>query len=98
MRVKVRPMRLKGRNLPRAQCLAQPGTLGELSVCEWRDPELGRCVVRAQLRDSVATSTDVLPELDDAQLLSMKGGQMRIAGYERIEHASYAQTWLVEVA
>ena len=48
MRVIVRPMRLKGRNLPRAQCLAQPGTIGELSVCEWRDPELGRCLLRAQ--------------------------------------------------
>lgn len=98
MRVRVRPMRQKGRNMPSAQCMAQPGAIGELSVCEWRDPELGRCVVRAQLLESVATATDVLPELDDAHLLSMKDGQMRLSGYERIEHASYAQTWLVEVA
>ena len=97
MRVQVRPMRKLGRNLPNKDMLAQPPVVGLLAVDEQRDFELGRSTVRARLMND-KDGTDVLPELGDALLLWAGKNRMRMAGIERINHASYAQTWSIEVA
>ena len=63
-----------------------------------RVPELGRNVVRARLLDiSKGTRTDVLPDLSDALLLWAENGKLRLTGVERVEEASFAQTWVIEV-
>jgi hypothetical protein len=99
MRVHVRPLRLRGRNLNRDELKDFPPYMGVLKVAETRDHELGRPVVRARLIDPVAgTEADVLPELCDARLLWAEGTSMRLTGFERIEAADYMQTWTVELA
>jgi hypothetical protein len=98
MRVKVTPMRQKGRNLHREAVLQQPKYLGDLRVDELRDPELGRPIVYARLTDmATGIETDVLPQLGDARLLWAAKDTMRLAGFERIEGTDYAQTWSVEL-
>ncbi len=98
MRVKVTPMRQKGRNLNRDASRNQPKYLGDLRVEELRDPELGRPLVCARLTDMVSgIETDVLPQLGDARLLWAAKDTMRLSGFERVEGADYAQTWSVEL-
>lgn len=98
MRVKVRRLRLNGKNLPMNPEGAPPVS-GELRVRPERDPELSRDVTRARLLDvGRGTETDLLPDLSDAQLLWAKGGQLRLSGVERVGGVSFAQTWAVEVA
>ena len=96
MRVKVRPMRHHGRNLPQREHLALPPVIGFLAVNEQRDIELGRNTVRARLVDD-KTGNDVLPELSSALLLWADKNRMRLTGLERIDKADYAQTWSIEV-
>lgn len=98
MRVKVRCLRREGHNLHSQAALAQPPCVGELTVAEGRDVELGRMVVRARLlevRGSI--ESDVLPELSDARLLWVADKELRLDGFERVNNAAYAQTWAVEV-
>jgi hypothetical protein len=98
MRVKVRPMRRAGRNLHQKEQMALPPFVGELTVAEARDPELGRPVLRARLQDLAGSSScDILPELSDVQLLWAMDQKMRLSGFECIDKAAYAQTWSVEV-
>lgn len=96
MRVHVRRMRNQGRNLPIKEAQAQPPIVGLLSVDEQRDVELGRSTVRARVMDDTS-GHDVLPELGEAQLLWASKNRMRLTGIERIDKASYAQTWSIEV-
>lgn len=99
MRVQVRPLRAKGRNLNRDELKDLPPFLGTLKVAEARDHELGRPVVRARLLDiTTGTNADVLPELCDARLLWAEGKKWRLTGFERIDAADYMQTWSVELA
>jgi hypothetical protein len=99
MRVKVRLMRREGRNLHQREQAELPPFEGELVVQQTRDPELGRQVLRARLVDPLrGTGHDVLPELNDALLLTLEDKTMRFAGFERINKVGFAQTWSVEVA
>lgn len=97
MRVKVRPMRRQGCNLRQAEQMALPPFVGELSVAEGRDIELGRPVVRARLLDVIGSAgCDILPELSDVQLLWAADRKLRLSGFEQVDKAAYAQTWAVE--
>lgn len=96
MKVQVRPMRSRGRNMHNRELLARPPFVGDLSVAESRDHELGRSVMRARLMDE-SSGNDILPELDDALLLWVSKNKLRFSGYERVEQAAYAQTWSVEM-
>ncbi|WP_287924899.1 hypothetical protein [Diaphorobacter sp.] len=99
MKVKVRPLQRQGRLMPRETAVLVPARVGALLVHEERDHELGRPVLRARLLDiSGGTETDLLPDLSDARLLWAKNNKLRFSGFERVENASYAQTWEVEVA
>lgn len=98
MRVKVRRLRLNGKNLP-ANPDGHPPVVGELRVSPERDPELAREVTRARLLDTTrGTGNDLLPDLSDAQLLWARDGKLRLAGVERVGGVSFAQTWSIEVA
>lgn len=96
MRVNVRPMLNKGRNMPHKEQLTHPPFVGDFSVAECRDPELGRSRVSARLTDE-SNGNDILPELGDARLVWAAKKKLHFVGYERIEAAVYAQTWSVEV-
>lgn len=97
MRVKVRPLRSKGKNLPRSHAYEAPAHVGELSVSESRDHELARPVTRARLLDLTGTESDVLPQLSDVALLWVRNNEIRLKGFERIDDMDVAQTWVVEV-
>lgn len=98
MRVRVRLLRQRGRLLHRAEHAELPGYVGDLSVAEFRDIELGRPVVRARLRDiQSGVRRDILPELSDATLLWAEQNKLRLSGFERVDDADYAQTWSVEL-
>ena len=98
MRVKVQRLRKEGQNLHFKEQSKVPPFVGELSIGEERDPELGRGVLRARLFDiNSAPRVDLLPELSDVCLLWAAQGKMRLSGFERVETTAYAQTWSVEV-
>ncbi len=94
MRATVRTSRKLGRNLPTQDYLKEPCPSGELSIGDWRDPELSRNVMRARLTD--AKGADLLADLTDVCILSFSGKEMRLRGSERIDKVTYAQTWVVE--
>lgn len=72
--------------------------VGDLSVDQTRESKLGRTLLRARLLNiSEGTEKEVLPALNDVQLLWVGNGQMRIAGVEHCNGAYVAQTWSVEV-
>jgi hypothetical protein len=99
MRVKVRRLRHEGRNMHQKEVQDCPAVVGELTVAEARDPELGRQVLRARLLDiNSGTEHDILPELSDARLLAAEGNKFCLTGLERIDKASYAQTWSLELS
>ncbi|WP_246860498.1 hypothetical protein [Noviherbaspirillum sp. UKPF54] len=95
----MRTLRRRGRLLNKDELVDnRPPYLGDLKVMESRDPELGRFVLRARLVESKAgTETEVLPGLHDAHLLFAGDNKMRLAGFERIDGADFAQTWSVEL-
>lgn len=100
MRVHVRTLRRRGRLLNKDESSDnRPPYAGDLKVMEKRDPELGRVVLRALLVEHKGgTETEILPVLNDARLLSAADNKMRLAGFERIDGADFAQTWSVELA
>lgn len=97
MQVRVRPLRNQGVLILREELLKRPQHVGQLRVSEERDPALERPVMRAKLLDiSSGLEADVLPQLNDARLIWVSDGQMRLLGTERLENVEYAQTWAVE--
>ncbi len=76
-----------------------PTYRGKLCIQEARSNELGRVTPTAQL----VSGTDncelpVVPALNDAAVLFLKHGQMRIRGFEVIDGVQYGQTWDVKVS
>jgi hypothetical protein len=98
MRVQVKPLRLKGRNLHKSQVDGIPPRVGFLRIREVRDLELNRPVLQARLLDPTKTSEfDLLPALDDAKLLHLERGGLRLTGIERLPEMDVAQTWDVRL-
>jgi hypothetical protein len=84
--------------MPQKEQHDAPSVTGRLSFDEKRDPELCRTVMRAQLRSLLQEQgAELLPDLTDARVLWIDGSRMRLSGLERLENASYAQTWPVEL-
>lgn len=98
MKVKVRTLRLQGKNLHQGELKKLPARVGILRVMEERDPELHRQVLRARLLDATRDAEcDVLPGLSDARLIFAADGKLTLIGTERIDRAEYGQTWSVEL-
>lgn len=98
MRVQVRPLREKGKSLPASAVKALAPHVGMLRVREVRDLELNRAVLQARLLDPTRqTETDLLPSLEDAKMLFLEKGELRLTGIERSDDLEVPQTWDVKV-
>jgi len=96
MRYAVRLLRFKGRILPAREVVNRPAVFGDLRVEECRDEELRRYVRTATLHDPrQIIGGDGLPRLYDVRLLAMSQKAFTLTGFERIDGADYAQSWLV---
>jgi hypothetical protein len=96
MRFTVLRLRHRGRPLPRREWQNRPPVLGDLRVESLYDEDLMRHLRMARLVDPVrAAGPDALPALYEPVLIAMSPQAFTLAGYERIEGADYAQSWLV---
>ena len=96
MRFAVRFLRHRGRIIPWRMVANQLVKIGDLRIEECRDEELHRYVRTAKLfADDTTRYSVTLPELLDVRLISMSPQAFTLAGFERIEGAEYAQSWLV---
>jgi len=98
MLVKVRLINDKGRPLSTADSQARPTYAGVLRIGEDRSTALARAFTKAQLLSPLdSVPTDVLPPLADAQVLALKGQELRVRGFETRDGIQYGQTWVCEV-
>jgi hypothetical protein len=96
MRFTVVCLRYRGRPLPRREWQNRPPVTGDLRVESLYDEDLLRHVRMARLVDPVrAAGPDALPTLWEPVLIAMSPQAFTLAGFERIEGADYAQSWLV---
>ena len=96
MRFRVLRLRHRGRPLPRNEWQARAPTLGDLRVEQLYDQDLLRHLRFARLVDIARTAgPDALPALYDPILVAMSPQAFTLMGFERIEGAEYAQSWLV---
>lgn len=96
MRFAVLRLRHRGRPLPRRQWQARAPAVGDLRVEQLYDEDLLRHLRLARLVDvGRSAGPDALPALYEPVLIAMSPLAFTLAGYERIEGADYAQSWLV---
>ena len=96
MRFLVLRLRHRGRPLPKREWCNRTPVAGDLRVEQLYDDELLRHVRIARLVSYARTvDPDDLPTLYDPALIAMSPQAFTLAGYERIEGADYAQSWLV---
>ena len=96
MRFAVRFLRHRGRIIPWRLVANHPAKVGDLRIEECSDEELHRYVRAAKLfSDETSRYSAALPELLDVRLISMSPQAFTLTGFERIEGAEYAQSWLV---
>lgn len=98
MLVEVQKINEKGVALQTKEREQMPRYKGALQIFETKDTALRRFVRVAQLISIVdGAKPPVLPDLMDAQVLSVRKDQIRITGSEIVDGASYTQTWDVKV-
>jgi hypothetical protein len=96
MRFRVLRLRYHGRPLPRHEWQKREPTLGDLRVEQLYDEELLRHLRLARLVDIARSAgPDALPALYDPVLVAMSPQAFTLMGFERIEGAEFAQSWLV---
>ena len=96
MRFAVLRLRHRGRPLPRREGQARAPAVGDLRVEQLYDEDLLRHLRLARLVDLARSAgPDALPALFEPVLIAMSPQAFTLAGYERIEGADYAQSWLV---
>jgi hypothetical protein len=96
MRFCVRCLRHRGRLLPRHDWQQRAPALGDLRVEQLFDEDLLRHLRLARLvNPQRSTGPDALPALYDPVLIAMSPQAFTLTGFERIEGAEYAQSWLV---
>lgn len=89
-------LRHRGRPIPKREWSNRPAFAGDLRVECVYDDELSRHVRFARVVDTVrVVGPDVLPVLMDPVLIAMSPQAFTLAGFERIDGADYAQSWLV---
>ena len=96
MRFIVRPLRHRGRILPWRDVVNRPALTGDLRIEDCRDELLRRYVRTARLVDT----DDMRPspatrELLDVHIMAMSPQAFTLTGFERVDGAEYAQSWLV---
>ena len=96
MRFRVFRLRHRGRALPRREWQAREPRVGDLRVEQLYDDELLRHLRLARLVDpNRSAGPDALPALYDPVLVAMSPQAFTLMGFERIEGAEFAQSWLV---
>lgn len=95
VRFAIRRIRYKGRILPWREIDNRAPLVGDLRIEECRDDELHRYVRTAALHDPMVIVTRDIPRLYDVRIVSMSPQAFTLTGFERIEGAEYAQSWLV---
>jgi len=99
VRVKVRPINVNGVGLSKSERELGAWVHGDLRVSEVREDAFGRVLLTARVMDLINTPETALLELHDVVLLSVRGKEMRMRGFEvkSRQQAQYAQAWDVEV-
>lgn len=98
MRFSVVCMRRAGVPLAKEKLPRQPVEVGELLVVEHLDAALGRTIRVAQLKNPTRPRDgNLLPPLQDVQLLWLSPQGMTLAGFERVAvdkvTTDFAQSW-----
>jgi hypothetical protein len=96
MRFTVVRLRHRGRPLPRREWQGRTPVAGDLRVEHVYDEDLLRHLRLARLVDLVrAAGPDAVPVLYEPVLIAMSPQAFTLSGFERIEGADFAQSWLV---
>ncbi len=96
MRFAVHRLRHRGRPLPKREWQQRTAVVGDLRVEQLYDEDLLRHLKLARLVNlGRSAGPDALPALYDPVLIAMSPQAFTLAGFERIEGADYAQSWLV---
>jgi hypothetical protein len=98
MRAEVRPIFVRGKEMPKSIREKEPAHRGALSIAENRLHAYGRVVTCAKLTStSDGLDTSLLPELTDVQIIWLMESNMRLRGNEYVDGVLYGQTWDVKV-
>jgi hypothetical protein len=96
MRFLVRHLRHHGRAVVWRDVINRPPLVGDLRIEECMDEELRRHVLAAKLIDpGDMRGAARHPELLDVRLVAMSPQAFTLTGFERIDGATYGQSWLV---
>lgn len=94
MKYQIQLVNERGRGLSSLDRKSMPSYHGILGIHEARSHALGRTVPTAYLLSSTdGNESPLLPVLQDAVVLYLRDGTMRIRGFEFIEGVQYGQTW-----
>jgi hypothetical protein len=96
MRFAIVRLRYKGRPLPKHEWMNSPSATGDLRVEQIFDEELHRYLRMARVVNvGRPKNTDELPPLYEPMLIAMSPQAFSLAGFERVDGADFAQSWLV---
>jgi len=99
MRLSVRRLRYKGRPLPKHEWMNRPAANGDLRVEQVFDEELRRYLRMARVVSvGRVQDPDELPHLYEPLLVAMSPAAFSLAGFERVDGADFAQSWLVSAS
>ena len=97
VRFAVRLLRHRGRLLPWRDVVNRPPLVGDLRIEEVRDEELRR-YLRTALWDDLSARPAVDRQcLFDVHIVGMSPQAFSLTGFERVDGAEYAQSWLVQL-
>jgi len=97
VRFTVRLLRFRGRVLPWREVVNRPPLVGDLRIEEVRDEELRRYLRTALLWDDLSVRpAKERPCLFDVHIVGMSPQAFSLTGFERVDGAEYAQSWLVQ--
>lgn len=96
MRFSVLRLRHRGRPLPKYEWMNRPAAVGDLRVEQIFDAELRRYLRIARVVSiGRVKDPDELPPLYEPLLVAMSPAAFSLAGFERVDGADFAQSWLV---
>ena len=96
MRFRVLRLRYKGRPLPKSEWMNRPAAIGDVRVEQLYDEELRRYLRVARVVNiGRVKDPDELPPLYEPLLVAMSPTAFSLAGFERVDGADFAQSWLL---
>jgi hypothetical protein len=97
VRFAIRLLRYQGRIVPWRELVNLPPLVGDGPIEEVRDEKLRRYLRTALMGDdhSLLPAQD-RPRLFDVHIVGMSPQAFSLTGFERVDGAQYAQSWLVQ--